>query len=64
MLSAALATGRWRDTESIHGAEPTCGLDPKWDMRSPGARVSRPDLIVADAAARGAIHSSRLRRDL
>eukprot|EP00959_Pyramimonas_sp_CCMP1952_P093465 1956102-Pyramimonas_sp.AAC.1 len=64
MLSAALATGRWHDIGAIYGSEPTYGQDPSWDKFSPGTNVSRPDLIIANTAAREAIHSFRLRRDL
>eukprot|EP00959_Pyramimonas_sp_CCMP1952_P049841 1041545-Pyramimonas_sp.AAC.1 len=61
MLSAALATGRWHDIGAIYGSEPTYGQDPSWDNFSLGTNVSRPDLIIANAAAREAIHSCRRR---
>eukprot|EP00959_Pyramimonas_sp_CCMP1952_P245871 5138879-Pyramimonas_sp.AAC.1 len=64
MLSAALATGRWHDIGVIYGSEPTYGQEPSWDKFSPGTNVSRPDLIITNAAAREAIHSFRLRRVL
>eukprot|EP00959_Pyramimonas_sp_CCMP1952_P247958 5183397-Pyramimonas_sp.AAC.1 len=63
-LSAALATGRWHDVGAMYGAQPTYGLDPKWDKYSAGNHITRPDLILVSTSARDSIHSFRLRRDL
>eukprot|EP00959_Pyramimonas_sp_CCMP1952_P066692 1392360-Pyramimonas_sp.AAC.1 len=48
----------------MYGAEPTYGVDPTWDKFTPGTNVSRPDLVIVNTAARDAIKTFRLRRDL
>ena len=64
LLSAVFHAGRQRGMGSIRNGEPTCCKDTKRDRNAWGPRVSRPELLVADALAKDMAGSFRGRRHL